>query len=857
MTVFPQLLKSFPKLIAKEIPEALGKQADEMIGASKQFLKTETDTFDLNFKSKDTYRYLKGLIDRGNDFNRKIELQNSLETHGKADKLNSYRTKFFEEKIDLAYQGAFFVKENLIKNFEHAFDSVSDKLLAKQYKEYFSLSIFNPAKLYSKTGISQKDIFLSLKGHVNTVPAKQKYLENLTSAYKQIDDRFINIFKDIANVGNLKNYVAPVWAFSENLVKIQKEELAELFVKHTNIKDRSKALIMAEKLQKRALNTGKGEHNLIPEIKTGKQTKTKGLLSIESDVRSLQFDSDEAEYFFLKGINMDWTNNNSLMQSVITNKEKGVIRGMFYKEFGANPYENIKDVIYEVSKKHNLKGDVNVKRIRQKLEFAFNINIANEGSLKNVTDTFDKMLSATYGAVTSLPRQAFIDATNHASAIRKASFDNRPVHKFWFDRFYTPLSATAKNAFKTATGGDNTAQKQMDNLLNIMGFSSYNSATFKSFGFGYQNQVQLETIAGKEGLEYITSYMSYLAGKFNENMHKIAGNVVHYDAGNAVNILNNSVGFTNTLLKNTDYADISRAFGKKIRYMEDFFGMGEREFTALKQVKRTKISGKDYSHFIGANKNMEFITFDNILNLGDDVANHFKKSGETAEAFKQRLALNFYQMMSDQAQKAQSHVTKTRIYTDRWVKRGTFLDLILRPTAFKFMNITEIQLANLKRGIGIQMYGSPFEGSFTGSAFKPKLFKEWVNAFAWYSTGAISLMHTKDVLHGRKPRKLNAENLMYAEIQSGLFGVSGMLFEMSKNLAQKGRLNTVGDSYVKLSKNLFDEKTNSVDYMKWLKRSSGVGSLWYTSPVMDYLIHKEQDFVKDRVKYYQSKVLGL
>ena len=815
--MFANIIKTFPKLGVDNIPTSLLQQADSMISATSKYTEWTAEQANL-LKKMDNYSFLKSFIDEGSNKLKQEELFSNIKQNVKEENYKG----FFEEKIDLSYQGAFSVKEKLINTFQRTLHDLDYSVSALQ-KHYFNLAVYNPDALFKKTGISQRDIFMALKGRPNHINKDNaKFLSKLSSSYSKIDSDFMKLFSDVSNIGNLSEYVLPVRFFSEDLLKIQDNELAKIFIQYTNIKDPKEALSLAKQIQKSILDTSKGKP-----------------FRLSSKGRNLQFDSLDAEFDFLSAINAGWTNGNTLLQHVINTKEKGAIRGMFYKDFGASPYENIEEVLKRLK---TTDYEEDLASIRLKLDLAFNRNVFEKGPIKTLTDAVDKFFSAIYGAPVSLLRQIFIDATGHSTAIKDYGFHKSQSSVFMKDKVIKPLIPLFKNI------GDPEVRTHLNDLLNDLGASAYNSAFFKTFGFGFRNAVEVEGISKKSDLEYIFSYLDYLAGKLNENIHTWAGNIFHYDAVNAINMLNNSTSFTNLVLKKHSYQDIIKAMGPKAKYLKEFFNIGENEFLALQKVQPVKLSSQKYEKFIGIRKDMEAITIDQILDLDDDIAFLYKKKHETTKGFKQRLALSYIQLMADQLQTHQSHITRTRLFSDKYVKRGTFLDLILRPTVFKFMNITDVQYKNLRRAVGVYKYGSPFEGKEYMSFNNSEIFKAWAEIYGWYTAGALGLIWFKDALHGRRLRPLNMDTFMYAEIQSGMFGVPGMVFEMGSNMLQHGQPKTVAESYIKTLKKGFQG-----DPEKAIKRTSGVGHIWYVSPVLDRVLNRSN--YKNKIQDYEDRTL--
>ena len=826
--LYANLAKAFPRALFNNIPEEMLKQSDALLGASKSFMDASKD---LNASAL-SYQQVKNLIDRGNDAQRLEDLTARFNVHAQKSQIGPDAFKaqngenFFDEIASLVGQGGEEFFRRGATDFENSFivpDQTESLLNTKKLN-----ALFYNSRIAEKTfGLTQKDVFKAIKGDFSSAPENVDFLKLLSKNVQTMDKNFLTTFKDVANVGELRDYVLPLNFLSERVAQMSVEDISSLFVKHTTMTEGG--------IEAVAKNIKKAAQEVL------KDDLPKGTHTV-SGVRNLKFKSLDDEFEFFNAIYGGFEDSNTLLNNLYRQKQNLSIKSFLYKEFGTNPLKTVQKIL----------GKEDLPKFKQKIDFLTGKNFYKDSTIKVYTDALDKFTSAIYGAPKSIIRQIAVDVFGHNRAIKDFFINQSPIGEFFQEVVYRPLQGMFKSAGQNIRG-NNAIRNELNKMLSVMGFSSSNSLLFKSIGFSGENVLSLAQ-QGKGKAYQIGQRLSDMAGSLNNKMHEITGNMFYYDAVKTNHLIKNATWFTEFTLKAGDYNHFKKTMGVKYRYFEDFFNLGEREFEALRNVKTMKFKMNKNNKYFGVNKDLELITYEGILNMDDKIANQFKKRGETAKVFKQRLATNYYQMLADQAQKGQANVGTFNTIMEKFVKRGTLLDMFLRPTLLKFGNITHVQYQNLKKAIGIMNYGSPFDGNEVLALTNGKTLQSWLSAYGWYFMTAMAMVQFKDLLAGRTPRLMSVEDMLRTEIDSGVFGMPVMAMTQLMEMLQGE-----GQDYVpvSLAKTIKKAPESSYNFLDSARKLSGVGNTWWNSGVLDNLLRQTLQDSGDRAKinhWYQNEI---
>ena len=390
-------------------------------------------------------------------------------------------------------------------------------------------------------------------------------------------------------------------------------------------------------------------------------------------------------------------------------------------------------------------------------------------------------------------------------------------------------------------------RESLTEMLDLFGFATSNNALFQTQGLRRENFFGdvLDVKGEKSMTEKIGRVFNDFAGKMNYFMQGISGNIAHYDATTAVNILNNSSAFSSLILKRVRYKDFLDSMGLKgVRTLDWHFGIGENEFNALKD------SFRSISKVLPASKVRTVLGFGDqrvllptmLSEMPDDVARKYKKNTETINQFKERLRVSYHSLLTHQRNMSQTGLYRGNRIVDQSLARGTFIDLILRPFA-KFFNITEAQhYDGLRVGLSMSLYGSPYNTNYGATLLNRKGLGYWARAVGLYGSGAYATLMAKDILSGREPRALTPKQMGLIMASSGVGGIPFSLFTQTFYSGARKGGNYYGDSplgsLLSDTRKLYDAATDADPYkfVKFVQNSSGVGKLWWVKGTTDHLI---------------------
>ena len=488
---------------------------------------------------------------------------------------------------------------------------------------------------------------------------------------------------------------------------------------------------------------------------------------------------------------------------------------------------------------------------------------ADYGSVRFFADAANKFISAVYGAPQSLIRNMTIDNVMHALSIYKSFLNNQGMGGFLSQKFVNPMQLVL------ARGLQPKLRRGLNDILNVMDFAQTNNALFATQGLRRENFFGniLDLEGSKTYTEKIGRVLNDWAGKLNYATQGLAGNVTHYDATTAVNILNSATAFSELILKSVGYDDFMRHVGPLgEKYLKWHFGLGENEFRALKEAYQS------VSDIVPVNSAKKILGFQDVRiilpsmldKMDDSIANKYRVKGETAEAFKNRVRIAYHSFLTHQRNLAQTGLYRGNRIIEQSLRRGSFMDLILRPFA-PFFNITHAQhYDGLRAGLSLSMYGTPYNTAYADTMNSKAGLLYWTKAFSFYTTGAFATMALKDTLSGREVRAMTPKQAGLLIASSGVGGIPFSLFSQSFYSGTKGVSTFFGDtptgSYLSDFAALFANLGEGKDLYrtaKFIQNTTGVGKLWWSKGMVDKLMRNTLLKEEDRValeKWYAEEL---
>ena len=777
-----------------------------------------------------TYESVKDSVRKGYSIQRQSELSSTLSSvlkDAEAQKLNLDHNafEFFNMRIKTA-SGAL---EEEHKAFVGGLETELLKKGGKEVLNVYQLAFQNPKRLKREFDISNEDVFIAL---ADPTKAKNPILSTIGGVYREMDKAFTNRIKNISLMGELDDYVVPLKPNPNVVESLGREGFAQVLHKYTKMSAKTAKDISEDYFD---------------------QLSKKGpdKVKIQFKKRDLVFDEgekglkDQYEFYrIVSGLNDD---NSGVMERVIYHKEKALQKAYFFKEFGSSPEETI-NKLYQGLKKgageDKLKRLTNYQRKNLRtLEFAVGRGYAEYGPARYWVDAVDKFTSAIYGAPASLLRNLAIDYTAHGASIQKAFLDNTSVPGYYSERFFKPLRYLFTSVL------DKGKREALGEMLDMFGFAKSNNALFQTQGLRRENFFGdvIDLTGSKTMNEKIGRVFNDFAGKANYFIQGISGNIAHYDATTAVNILNSATAFSTMILKNVRYKDFLESLGPKgVRTLDWHFGIGEKEFLALKdsyKILAQTLPASKVRTVLGYG-DQKMILPTTLKEMPDEIASKYKKKTETAAQFKERLRIAYHSLLTHQRNISQTGLYRGNRIIDQSLARGTFVDLILRPFA-KFFNITHAQhYDGLRVGMSMALYGSPYNTNYGATLLKKKGLPYWGKALAFYSSGAYITLASKDVLSGREPRALTGKQAGLVLASSGVGGIPFSLFTQSFYSGAKTGSNYYGDSPLgSLTSDIIKLYDAAVDkdpykFAKFVQNTSGVGKLWWAKGINDKLIRE-------------------
>ena len=719
--------------------------------------------------------------------------------------------------------------EETHKAFVGSLENEVLKAGGKNVFRIYQLAFNNPGALKKNLGISNEDMYIAL---ANPDYAKTPELRILGKAYRKLDQDFVKRFQSTTLLGEMSDFVASMNPNPSVAESLGVNGMRDVLVKYTKISEKN-AIKVAKEYFKLLRTEGRHQAH-VAFARRQLEFRGEGLENIRN------------QYGFYKIMTGLDDETAGVMERLLSHKEKLAQKAYFFKEFGEGPEEVINTIFQKLKEGKDVKrakalSNYQKKAIRS-LEFGMGRGYAEYSSLRYWVEAIDKFTSAIYGAPQSLLRNLDIDYTMHALSIKKAFLDSKGGVGFFADRFAKPLMFMGRNVFTRE------ARRGLNDFLNVMDFAMTNNALFQTQGLRRENFFGdvIEIPKDMSLSEKLGMVANKGAGWMNYQIQSLTGNIAHYDATTAVNVANNALAFSELILKNMDYDSFIRAtgpLGEKTLFWH--FGIGRREFNALKEMF-DKVSGEvpdtKIKKLLGFG-GKRIILPQMLKDAPAEILEKYRKKGETIDQFREHLRISYHSFLTFQRNMAQTGLYRANRVIDKGLMRGTFVDLLLRPFA-KFFNITHAQhYDGLRTGLSISLYGSPYNVGYGSTMMTKKGMAYWGRAVAYYGSGSMAVLMTKDMLNGREPRAMTKKQWALALASSGVGGIPlSIPIQSLYGGGKKGSGSFYGDaplgSFLSDTIDLFEvfKKGDSYHIAKWIQNTTGFGKIWWARGMTDKLM---------------------
>lgn len=737
------------------------------------------------------------------------------------EKLGGLSGKFIDEKI-----------QNISLSTSEIYGSIFARTEANVLKQggERGLKIFrdyleDPISAFKVHGVSEIEIFRALK---NPDLVEDVALKGLGAAYKDTDKNFIKTAQALGQIGELENFVAPL---SPNPIVVQTlgvDGLANLIETYsTNFS------------KEQARSTAKSIYNQVLD-KKGKN------VSLSFGSREIQFGSVDDEFNYFKAISSIGEADDSLLGAIFRHKENTINKLYLQKDFGIDPQKTINEFFADVLQEAKAKNDPKLledildaqKLVSKTLDLAIGGKAADSDTLQYFSSAIEKAVSGTYGVIQSSPRNVGIDYTAHGASFNKALLTDESVPGYLSNRVFS-----VSKGFIASLAKNKEHRAGVNSILDIFEFANSSSSLINQTGVaGALTQNALTNPLKQGALKKVGKYLDVKAGKLQGKLNQYAGNALHYDLTTTLNLFKVSGGFTRILDNSKNYRHFVDNVGGGLAegYLKTGFGIGEKEFEALKQVQKHLFKRNSLQKSLGFSDDVSVLVPADILKLSDEAANKFRNTGESVSQFRQRLHKSYHSYLASQRNLSQTKLTRTSRFTDRGLERGTHIDLILRFFA-PFANIAEKQWENLRKGLSLAHFGDPYRTSLGGVASGGRgLYARYGKAAVFYTSGALAVGFAKDALNGKTPRNLDSDQMLKYFASSGFGGVAMSVLAAGLYSTRPGFYGStpLGDLLNTSSGIIDQEGINGYKLSKAVQRATGVGKLWYTQGIVDHFLRE-------------------
>ncbi len=717
----------------------------------------------------------------------------------KGNVLNSVKAKF--RGVDQTFKNMSLRHENRLQ-----------RTLSKKSPEHlvsFSMLMKNPTRFREIYGLTQDEFAAQL---IAPKATGNKVVDDLVETYRGWDKEVLQeIQASGIPIGSIDGYAAPLSMPIDAIYDIGEVSFREAFMSHVS-----------------NVNMNKGLERII-QIMKEKSTDFTQKSTINFPTRKLKFKSPLDEIQFYKKMNgIREGDGYSLVNDMLVHK-KGIVRkAAIVSEFGVDPKQTFKKVLNELKAK-NKKG-LSHKQLDdyRKLETNFDRLVDSYNGAKKVDNIFAERLGETVSAATT-----FFTSASGSSYLRNLfdfSLNKAAVKQAVYNPAYSLGGAIYEqvenvgNLVAHALGG-RASREGTDKVLDIMGFGSQLDTLSHFNLLSYENMYDVTSPLSK--LDGAHSHMNNALHQVNNTLLTVSGQNSFTDFRRARHIMTAQQHWTNMLDNVKGFDDWFSSFSpieqKQIQYMEQAFGIGKKEFEALKVVGRQKIKGNVFGKNIP-----EFITSESIVN---------SKVGD--KFFRRELALKWQSMMYNSTLNATPVPTLADSVTAKTGlnNASSWMRFVIRPF-MKFADVTDAQFAGVVDRVALASYGDRSQ-----TLGFDKSMVNYTQAGVTYLGGFMGLIWLKDMLYNREPTDFTkTNNLLGAFVQSGFGGYPMSVLNQALSLYGTSGGGMYGPAPVggvlRGGKTLIrgiasDDPVKFYKAMKQVSRLSGPGVLWYTRGIAD------------------------
>ena len=729
---------------------------------------------------------------------------------------------FYRSHIDSVSETVDEARKKFLGDWERSLEQTDGRNGLK----VFSMLVNQPGMAKKNFGIEGLDVFRALH---TPETATTPFLKNMGTTYRQLDKQFVKSLQQISPLGDIPDYVVSLKPNPHIAESLGVNRLAALYEKYTLLNDKQAKTLANDYL-------------------AGISYQNRSPTSVVFPQRGIKFRPGEQgirdQYSLWLAINGIKPDDPDVLARVLRAKELTLQKAYFYHKFGTDPV----GVISEGFKKHKgfAKSVEDVRDLAEKqkvvlkrLEIASGFEYAEYNALKYMADGANKFISALYGASGSKIRNVFLDYTKHPTSIRDAFISQEGPIIFYHNRFLKPLQATI------LSGLSRKFRNSVNDVLNVMDFAQTNTSLFHTMGLKQENFMGdvFDSLKKQSVWEKAAQTFDKTMGRFNNFIHGISGNIAHFDTTTAVNVYNTAAAFSNLILKSINYDEFMRGIGPLGKaYLSDLFGIGKNEFLALKEaysaIKQT-VKAHEVKRVLGFD-DIDILLPSQMNKMPDSIALKYRKPFETVDQFKARVRIAYNSLLTNQRNLAMTTLHRSNRFVEQGLQRGTFIDTLLRPFT-QFANIEYGQQYNLRVGMAMSLYGTPFNINFKNQIFNKRGALAWGKALGFYGAGAMMTVSAKDILQGRQPREWTPGQLALVFAGSGVGGIPLSIIAESFYAMHKksGFYSTTPlGSFLEVFGEAFDfgDPNQAFRFAKALQSASGVGRLWYTRGFIDKLM---------------------
>lgn len=545
--------------------------------------------------------------------------------------------------------------------------------------------------------------------------------------------------------------------------------------------------------------------------------------------RKIKFKSPMDEIQFYKKMNgIQDGDGYSLVNDMLVHKKGIVKKGAIVAEFGIDPKQTFKKVLNDIKSKYKRSLKPEEVLDFNKLEISFNrlVDVYNGG--KRVDSVFAERLGESFSAFTT-----FFTSASGSSYLRNL-FDFSLNKAAVTQAIYNPQYTLGGTIFEQVENigsliahalGGRAARAGVDKVLDIMGFGSSLDQMSHFNLLSYENMYDVTTPLNQ--LDGAHAHINNAMHSINNTLLTISGQNSFTDFRRARHLMTAQQHWSNMLDHVKDYKDwvstLSPLEQNQTKYMEQAFGLGEKQFNALKKVGRTKVQGKVFGKEIP-----DFITAENIMK--SDVGDLF---------FKRDLAVTWQNMMYNSSLNATPVPTVSDSIEGLTGLRNasSWMRFVIRPF-MKFADVTQSQFEGVIDRVALASYGNR-----SGIIGFDKSMVHYTRAALVYTGGFMGLMWLKDMLYGKPPTDFTKKDaLMGAFLQSGFGGYPLSVLNQALSLYGTSGGGIYGPApiggVVRGAKSFMsgvasDDPVRFYKAMRQVSRATGPGILWYTRGVAD------------------------